>query len=136
MQPLYTARVTTTGGRDGRSTSADGSFDLPQAMPKALGGSGAGVNPELLFAAGYSACFLSALKLVASQRRLPTTDASVEAAVTINESEKSFVLSVELAVSLPGIEAADADELIRSAHQVCPYSKAIRGNVDVAFTRA
>lgn len=132
MQILYTANATATGGRDGRAASDDGHIDLPLAMPAALGGNGKGTNPEQLFAAGYAACFLSALKLVAGQKGVKLgSDAQVAAAVSIGKDETSFGLAVTLTASLPGIDAAAAHALVEAAHQVCPYSKATRGNVEV-----
>ena len=132
MQILYTANATATGGRDGRAVSDDGHLDLPLAMPAALGGNGKGTNPEQLFAAGYAACFLSALKLVAGQKGVKLgNDARVAAAVSIGKDETSFGLAVTLTVNLPGVDAAAAHALVEAAHQVCPYSKATRGNVEV-----
>lgn len=132
MQTLYTAHATVTGGRDGRATSNDGQIDLAVAMPPELGGNGKGTNPEQLFAAGYAACFLSALKLVAGQKGVKLgADANVEAAVSIGKDETSFGLAVVLTASLPGVDAAAAHTLVEAAHQVCPYSKATRGNIAV-----
>lgn len=135
---LYQAQATATGGRDGRSTSSDGVLDVPLSTPKALGGAGGpGTNPEQLFAAGYSACFLSAMKFVALQRKqaLPG-EATVTAKVGIGPIPKGFGLEVELAVSLPGMERGAATELVEAAHQVCPYSNATRGNIDVRLSVA
>ena len=132
MQTLYTAHATVTGGRDGRATSNDGQIDLAVAMPPELGGNGKGTNPEQLFAAGYAACFLSALKLVAGQKGVKLgADANVEAAVSIGKDATSFGLAVSLTASLPGLDAATAHTLVEAAHQVCPYSKATRGNIAV-----
>ncbi|MEN2980163.1 organic hydroperoxide resistance protein [Tistrella bauzanensis] len=132
MQTLYTAHATVTGGRDGRATSNDGQIDLAVAMPPELGGNGKGTNPEQLFAAGYAACFLSALKLVAGQKGVKLgADANVEAAVSIGKDETSFGLAVVLTASLPGVDTAAAHTLVEAAHQVCPYSKATRGNIAV-----
>ena len=130
----YSTQATATGGRDGRATTADGALDVRLATPKELGGAGGeGNNPEQLFAAGYSACFLGALKFVAGQEkaRIPQ-DASVTATVGIGpRSEGGFGLDVALRIALPGIERQQAEALVRKAHQVCPYSNATRGNLDV-----
>src|ERR1700752_2360951 len=134
---LYKTRATATGGRDGRSVVEDGSLDVKLTTPKELGGGGgAGNNPEQLFAAGYSACFIGAMKFVASQGgpKVPA-DASVTSTVGIGpRSAGGFGLAVELAVSLPGLPRAEAEALVAKAHQVCPYSNATRGNVDVRLT--
>ncbi|MEQ6290936.1 organic hydroperoxide resistance protein [Vogesella sp. GCM10023246] len=137
MQVLYTAHATATGGRDGRAVSDDRQLDVPLAMPPALGGNGAGSNPEQLFAAGYAACFLSALKLVAGQQRvaLPAS-AAVAAAVSIGRDDSGFGLAVTLNISLPGVAAAAAQTVIDAAHQVCPYSRATRGNIAVSLQLA
>jgi Ohr subfamily peroxiredoxin len=130
----YSTQATATGGRDGRAATADGALDVRLATPKELGGAGGeGNNPEQLFAAGYSACFLGALKFVAGQEkaRIPQ-DASVTATVGIGpRSEGGFGLDVALRIALPGIERQQAEALVRKAHQVCPYSNATRGNLDV-----
>ena len=130
----YSTQATATGGRDGRAATADGSLDVRLATPKELGGAGGeGNNPEQLFAAGYSACFLGALKFVAAQEkaRIPQ-DASVTATVGIGpRSEGGFGLDVALRIALPGIERQQAEALVQKAHQVCPYSTATRGNLDV-----
>jgi len=133
MQTLYTAIATSTGGRDGRAISSDNILDVKLATPKELGGAGgAATNPEQLFAAGYSACFIGALKFVASQtkRKIPD-DASITAHVGIGQIPGGFGLDIDLHISLPGLEQADAQSLVDAAHQVCPYSNATRGNVDV-----
>jgi osmotically inducible protein OsmC len=130
----YTTSATATGGRDGRSKTKDGSFDVKLATPKELGGGGgAGNNPEQLFAAGYAACFLGAMKHVASQGgpKVPG-ETSVTATVGIGQrSEGGFGLDVQLDVSLPGLDRAEAQSLVEKAHQVCPYSNATRNNVPV-----
>jgi lipoyl-dependent peroxiredoxin len=130
----YSTQATATGGRDGRAATADGTLEVRLATPKELGGAGGeGNNPEQLFAAGYSACFLGALKFVAAQEkaRIPQ-DASVTATVGIGpRSEGGFGLDVGLRIALPGIERQQAEALVRKAHQVCPYSNATRGNLDV-----
>lgn len=133
MKTLYTATVTSTGGRDGRAISADGILDVKLATPKELGGAGgAATNPEQLFAAGYSACFIGALKFVAAQtkRQLPA-ETAITAEVGIGQIEGGFGLDIDLRISLPGLEQSDAQALVDAAHKVCPYSNATRGNVDV-----
>ncbi|GAA0686336.1 organic hydroperoxide resistance protein [Kitasatospora atroaurantiaca] len=131
MDALYTA-VATANGREGRAVSSDGQVDLPLAMPPALGGNGQGTNPEQLFAAGYAACFASALGLVGRQSRVDTSDVSVTAEVSIGKDETSFGLSVVLRVELPDALAGETGQLlIKQAHEVCPYSKATRGNIPV-----
>lgn len=133
MQTLYVASATSTGGRDGRSTSSDGALDVSLSTPKGLGGAGgSGTNPEQLFAAGYSACFIGALKFVAGQqkRSLPA-DTTVAADVGIGQIEGGFGLDIDLKISLPGLDQAEAQALAEAAHKVCPYSNATRNNVDV-----
>ncbi|MEV0848101.1 organic hydroperoxide resistance protein [Streptomyces sp. NPDC049954] len=131
MDALYTA-VATANGREGRAVSSDGQIDLTLAMPPALGGDGKGTNPEQLFAAGYAACFASALGLVGQQAKVDTSDISVTAEVGIGKDGESFGLAVTLRVELPDeIEAAAGQKLVEQAHQVCPYSKATRGNIQV-----
>ena len=133
MNVLYTAVATATGGRDGRAVSSDKVLDFKLTTPKELGGaSGEATNPEQLFAAGYSACFIGALKFVASQtKRSIPADASITAHVGIGQIPGGFGLDIDLHISLPGLEQADAQALVEAAHQVCPYSNATRGNVDV-----
>lgn len=133
MKVLYTAVATATGGRDGRAISSDKNLDVKLATPKELGGAGGdATNPEQLFAAGYSACFIGALKFVASQsKRSIPADASIIARVGIAQIPGGFGLDIDLNINLPGLEHADAQALVEAAHQVCPYSNATRGNVDV-----
>jgi osmotically inducible protein OsmC len=135
---LYTAHAHTTGGRTGTSTTDDGRLTLTLDTPKALGGNdGAGTNPEQLFAAGYSACFLGALKAVARAEKVKIPDeATIDASVSIGENAKGvgFAIAAELQITLPGIERAQAEDLVAKAHQVCPYSNATRGNIDVTLT--
>jgi Ohr subfamily peroxiredoxin len=132
---LYTAKAHTTGGRDGRSVSSDNLLDVRLAPPKEMGGKGDATNPEQLFAAGYSACFMGAMKFVAGQKKLAVpADAAVDASVSIGPIPAGFALAVELAVSLPGMERAVAQELVEAAHGVCPYSNATRGNIEVTLT--
>jgi lipoyl-dependent peroxiredoxin len=133
---LYRTRAKATGGRDGHAATLDGTLDVKLATPKELGGGGTGNNPEQLFAAGYAACFIGAMKFVASQGgpKVPA-DVSVTSTVGIGpRSAGGFGLDVQLDVSLPGVPRADAEALVAKAHQVCPYSNATRGNVDVRLT--
>ena len=133
MEPLYTA-VATANGRDGRAVSSDGRIDLPLAFPKVLGGSGEGTNPEQLFAAGYAACFASALANVAKAAKADVAEVSVTAEVTIGKdpADGGFALAVALRVELPDhLQGEDGQALVKQAHQVCPYSKATRGNIPV-----
>ena len=134
---LYTASAEATGGRDGRAISSDGVLDVALTTPKALGGAGGeGTNPEQLFAAGYSACFIGAMKVVAGKAKLPMPkDASVEGLVGIGPVGDGFGIQVELRISLPGMDDEQARQLIDMAHQVCPYSNATRGNIDVTLNR-
>jgi osmotically inducible protein OsmC len=133
---LYQAQATATGGRDGRAVSSDGVLDVKLTTPKELGGAGgAATNPEQLFAAGYSACFMGAMKFVAMQQKkaLPA-DATVTGKVGIGPIPAGFGIEVDLAVSLPGWERGDAQALVDAAHKVCPYSNATRGNIDVRLS--
>jgi lipoyl-dependent peroxiredoxin len=133
---LYRAEATSTGGRDGRSVSSDNSFDLRLVPPKELGGAGVGgTNPEQLFAAGYSACFIGAMKFVAGRDgyKMPA-DASINALVGIGQIPNGFGIEVELKISVPGMDKAEAQKLIEAAHIVCPYSNATRGNIEVTLT--
>lgn len=139
MQVLYTAHATATGGRDGRSTTDDKKVDVKLSTPKELGGAGGdGTNPEQLFATGYSACFLGAMKFVAPH--LKTTvpaDTTVSANVGIGPNDRGgFGIAVELVINLPGVDKAAARTLVDKAHEVCPYSNATRNNVDVKLTLA
>lgn len=133
MKPLYTAEALSTGdGRDGHARSSDGRFDLQLAIPKEMGGTGDGTNPEQLFAIGYAACFHSALRLVGRQEKADVTDSAVGARVSIGQIDNGgFGLAVELEVSLPNVDHDTAQLLTEKAHQVCPYSNATRGNIDV-----
>ena len=132
---LYTAKAHTTGGREGQSRSDDGLLDVRLAPPKEMGGKGDATNPEQLFAAGYSACFMGAMKFVAAQKKVVVpADASIDASVSIGPIPNGFGLAVELAVSLPGLDRAAAQDLVEAAHVVCPYSNATRGNIDVKLS--
>ncbi|MDD7910170.1 MULTISPECIES: organic hydroperoxide resistance protein [Pseudovibrio] len=137
---LYQTAAVATGGRDGTAKTLDGSLELNLSTPKELGGAGgAGNNPEQLFAAGYAACFIGAMKFVASQRSDVTipADANVEATVGIGpRSEGGFGLEVALKVALPGLDKALAEEVVAAAHEVCPYSNATRNNIAVQLSLA
>lgn len=133
---LYRAQATATGGRDGRAVSSDGILDVKLVTPKDLGGAGGeGTNPEQLFAAGYSACFLGALKLVASREKVSLPDdTNIQGTVGIGPIPDGFGIEVELKISVPGMARDQAQALVDKAHIVCPYSNATRGNVDVTLT--
>ncbi|MEU9202658.1 organic hydroperoxide resistance protein [Streptomyces sp. NPDC048332] len=132
MESIYTAVATATHGRDGRAVSSDGKLDLQLAIPVEMGGSGTGTNPEQLFAAGYAACFASALGLVGRQAEVDVTDAAVTGEVGIGKQGEGFGLAVTLRVELPGsVDEATGRKLVEQAHQVCPYSNATRGNIPV-----
>jgi Ohr subfamily peroxiredoxin len=133
---LYRANATSTGGREGKSVSSDGALDVKLTTPKELGGNGAfGTNPEQLFAAGYSACFIGALKFVGGRDKIAVpADTSINATVGIGQIEGGFGIEVELKISLPGLDRATAEKLVNAAHLVCPYSNATRGNIDVTLT--
>ncbi|HZP67667.1 MAG TPA: organic hydroperoxide resistance protein [Rudaea sp.] len=134
---LYTAHATATGGRDGRARSSDGRIDVVLKPPKEMGGTGEGVNPEQLFAAGYAACFIGAIKFVAGQEKVQVpADTSIESSVGIGPIPQGFGIQVALKVSMPGVDRAVAQSLIEKAHKVCPYSNATRGNIDVALSLA
>jgi len=132
----YRAYAQATGGRDGRAVSSDGVLDIALTTPKELGGAGGqGTNPEQLFAAGYSACFLSAMKFVARRDKLTLpANTSIDGVVGIGEIPNGFGIEVELRITLPGLDKAEAQTLIDRAHIVCPYSNATRDNIDVTLT--
>ncbi|MCF8607785.1 organic hydroperoxide resistance protein [Gordonia sp. HY442] len=136
MNAVYTAEAIATGaGRDGRTRTADARVDLQLAVPKEMGGSGDGANPEQLFAAGYAACFHSALQMVARSQKVDLGDSSVGARVGIGPNGSGgFELSVALEVVIPDLDNDAAQALADAAHQVCPYSNAVRGNVEVAVS--
>jgi lipoyl-dependent peroxiredoxin len=128
---LYTAKAHTTGGRDGSSRTSDGRLDVKLSSP---GGPGAGTNPEQLFAAGWSACFLSAMKVVAGKMKVTLPpDVAIDAEVDLGTTGGDYGLAARLNVSLPGMERQAAQSLVDAAHQVCPYSRATRGNIDVTI---
>jgi Ohr subfamily peroxiredoxin len=133
---LYTATATATGGRTGSAKSDDGKLNVSLSTPRELGGAGGdGTNPEQMFAAGYSACFIGAMGAVAAAQKfkLPA-DVSITAEVGIGPIPQGFGIQVAMAISLPGMERAAAEALVAAAHQVCPYSNATRGNIDVTLT--
>jgi Ohr subfamily peroxiredoxin len=136
MQPIYTATATATGdGRNGHTASEDGILDLDVRIPKEMGGPGGATNPEQLFAAGYAACFHSALKLVAAAEQADLTDSAVSASVGIGPLETGgFGLAVELDVHAPNLDHDTALALVERAHEVCPYSNATRGNIEVTLS--
>jgi Ohr subfamily peroxiredoxin len=134
MKIIYTAHAEVAGGRDGHARSSDGALDVQLGRPKEFGGGAKpGTNPEQLFAAGYAACFESAVRFVAGQKKVPVNQSSVKASVGVGPREQGgFGLEVELRVSLPGLDRAVAEDLVKVAHeQICPYSNATRGNIDV-----
>jgi Ohr subfamily peroxiredoxin len=135
MKPIYTESAIAEGGREGRVHSSDGFIDLTLSQPKAAGGSGTGTNPEALFAAGYSACFHSAMMFVARMQKKDVSGSSVEGHVTIGQKEsgQGFELAVKHIVRLPNLDQAEAVALVHAAHEVCPYSNATRGNIAVDF---
>jgi lipoyl-dependent peroxiredoxin len=140
IQPIdvkYTAVATAEGGRDGRVASDDGNIDVVVNSPKELGGSGAGTNPEQLFAAGYSACFQSALGVVARKEKADISGSTVTAQVGIGTTpDGGFGLKVALEAHIPNVDEATAKDLLDKAHQVCPYSNATRGNIEVSLAVA
>ena len=136
-QPIYTAHATVTGGRaEGHGASSDGVLDVQLRLPQEMGGDGSGTNPEQLFAVGYAACFEGALGVVGRRERVELGEVSIDAGVSLSpNSAKGFDLGVTLAVTLPDVEDAEqAARIVAAAHQVCPYSNATRGNVEVTLT--
>jgi Ohr subfamily peroxiredoxin len=135
MRALYTAVATVRGGREGHAMTADGALDLNLVVPVEMGGPGGeGTNPEQLFAAGYAACFESAFLLAAKERGKPLRNANITACVTLNMGHaKDYRLSVELRGEAEGLQKGDIMDIMRAAHEICPYSKAIRNNVNVVL---
>jgi osmotically inducible protein OsmC len=129
-QTLYTGKVHVTGGRDGSARSDDGRLDIKLSTP---GGPGAGTNPEQLLAAGWSACFQGAMAIAAKQMDLKLGDVAIDAEIDLNLADGGFFLGARLNISLPGLDPAVAHQVIEAAHRTCPYSKALQGNIDVAF---
>lgn len=135
MNILYTAEATAWGGREGRTASTDGLLDVQVAVPKELGGPGGATNPEQLFAAGFASCFHSALKLIARRAKVDVSESAVTARVGLGMNDAGgFALAVELEAEMPGLDREQAQSLVEQAHQVCPYSNATRGNVEVTLT--
>ncbi|HLJ90131.1 MAG TPA: organic hydroperoxide resistance protein [Candidatus Angelobacter sp.] len=136
MKILYTASVTSVGGRNGHVQSSDGKLNLDLAMPPEMGGKGGASNPEQLFAAGYAACFTGAMEFIARQKQISVGEITIGAKVGIgpNDGGAGFGLAVELDVTVPALAQADAEALVKEAHQVCPYSNATRNNIDVKLT--
>lgn len=135
MEILYTAEATAWGGREGRTASTDGILDVALAVPKELGGPGEATNPEQLFAAGYASCFHSALKLIGRREKVDVSESAITARVGLGMNEAGgFNIAVELEAELPDVERSVAEDLVAKAHQVCPYSNATRGNIDVTLT--
>ncbi|MEU9389593.1 organic hydroperoxide resistance protein [Streptomyces sp. NPDC101209] len=130
---LYTAVATAENGRDGRVATDDGRLDVVVNPPKEMGGNGAGTNPEQLFAAGYSACFQGALGVVAREAKADITGSTVTAKVGIGRNDDGFGIIVEISARIPNVDAETARDLVDRAHQVCPYSKATRGNISVTL---
>ena len=135
MTTLYTAHAHVTGGRDGAAKTDDGKLDVKLAPPKELGGNGAGTNPEQLFAAGYAACFIGAMRLVAGTEKIAVPQGlAIDADVSLGkDAQDHFRLGVVFNIALPGMDKAAAEALVAKAHEVCPYSRATRGNIDVTF---
>jgi Ohr subfamily peroxiredoxin len=133
---LYTARATVTGGRmNGHGSTSGGALELDLRLPIEMGGAGDGTNPEELFAVGYAACFEGAIATVARRTKADVGDVSIDSRVSlVTTEERAFTVAVELDVSLPSVADADAIEIVRAAHKVCPYSNATRGNIDVTLT--
>lgn len=134
---IYTAHAHVTGGREGRAVSDDGLLDVKLSPPKAMGGAGTATNPEQLFAAGYSACFMGAMKHVAGMKKISIpADASIDASIDIGPIPAGFGIAAKLVINLPGLDRAVAEDLVHAAHLVCPYSNATRGNIDVELVIA
>jgi len=132
---MYKAEATSEGGREGRANLSEGGLGLAMALPKAMGGSGKGANPEQLFALGYAACFNQAILVVGGQRKADVSKAQVTADVDIGKTDAGgFGLAVELKVRIPGMDGAQAQEIVEAAHQICPYSNATRNNIPVKLT--
>ena len=131
---VYTAHATSTGGRDGTSSTSDGQISVKLALPKEMGGNGGGTNPEQLFAMGYSACFIGAMKFVAGQKKVALpADTSITADVSIGPIPTGFGIQVTLHINVPGVARETVEDVVNAAHIVCPYSNATRGNIDVTL---
>lgn len=129
----YVTKATTIGGREGRAILEEGGFGLAMALPKEVGGSGQGMNPEQLFAMGYSSCFSSAILAIARKHGVDGSKAATTAEVTLEKDEISFALAVKISVKMPGVDRAVAETVLHEAHEICPYSRATRGNVHVTL---
>jgi osmotically inducible protein OsmC len=134
MTALYTAHAHVSGGRNGQGKTDDGLLDVKLATPKELGGAGGATNPEQLFAVGYAACFEGALRLVARRAKAPLSEAAINSSVSLIPNGEGFRLGVALDVETKGVDQQTAEALVATAHKVCPYSNAVRGNIDVALT--
>lgn len=134
MEKLYTASVTARGGRNGHIKSSDGTIEFDVRKPREMGGQGGATNPEQLFAAAWGPCYLGALAAIAEHDGVDTSEATVEVHVSFNQDGNSFLLSADLDVHIPGISLEEAQQLADKAHRVCPYSKAIRGNIETRVT--
>lgn len=134
MPTLYTAEARASGGRAGRARSSDGILDVKLATPKEMGGTGGATNPEQMFAAGYAACFGSAIEHVAKLKQVSTGPIEVNAKVALNKNPDGFALAVELTAKIEGVDRATAESLVAQADQVCPYSRSIRNNVEVKLS--
>lgn len=135
MSALYSTQAHVSGGRNGHGETSDGLLKVDLSMPKELGGKGGATNPEQLFAVGYAACFESAVRFVARQQKLPLEDASITSTVSLYPNDQGgFRLGVSLAAEIRGLDQAGAEALVSEAHKICPYSNAIRGNIDVALS--
>jgi Ohr subfamily peroxiredoxin len=134
MEKIYTTRATSAGdGRAGQAELADGSLALRMAVPVEMGGSGDGANPEQLFALGYAACFHGSLKLAGSRLKKRVGGSTVTAEVTLGQADDAYLLAVTLTAAVPQLPAADVRELLELAHEICPYSRATRGNIEVTL---
>ena len=136
---VYTAHATATGGRDGVAKTDDGKLDVKLDPPQGMGGGGNGTNPEQLFAAGYAACFIGALKFVAGTQKIAVHDVSIDSSVDFGplaNGAKGFGIAVTMVVHVPGVDREQAEKLVHEAHEVCPYSNATRGNIDVNLSVA
>ncbi|GAB1463221.1 organic hydroperoxide resistance protein [Pedobacter sp.] len=134
METIYTATVNVNGGRDGHAKSSDGIFETSLRKPKEMGGQGGATNPEQLFAAAWGSCYLGALQAVAEPEGIDTSNAIINVHISFNKLGKSFVLSADLDVHIPGIDMVEAQSLVDKAHAVCPYSKATKGNIATRAT--
>ncbi|UKT65505.1 organic hydroperoxide resistance protein [Pedobacter mucosus] len=134
MEKIYTAEVLATGGRDGHIKSKDGILDFELRKPRELGGQGGATNPEELFAAAWGPCYLGALGSVAEREGVDVSEANVNVLVSFNKDGNAFTLSADLDVHIPGISHEEAQKLATKAHHACPYSKAVKGNIEVRVT--